>query len=122
MPSYSQEEIRIALALYDEERNVTRVVRKLGYPTTATLYLWLRQRHPKSLNAVSKLSMTGERINPYSYKERKVLSVDLKMKILERCFKCGEDVRLVAEEFGISCHVKHKWHRQVKMNKVTRLM
>lgn len=62
MPSYSKQEIREALHLYNLEENVTLVVRILGYPTKAALYLWLRQREPKSSQANPTLTTEGERL------------------------------------------------------------
>ena len=61
MPSYSKHEISEAFKLYDLEGNVTRVVRILGYPTKATLYLWLRQRNPKSSQVIPTLTTDGDR-------------------------------------------------------------
>ncbi len=122
MPSYSQEDILNALNLFDQEKNVTRVVRKLGYPTTATLYLWLRQRQPRSNSGLASLSYEGERINRSSYLERKEVSPDMKLIALRRCFQDGEDVRLVAEEFGVSRQSIHKWRRKVESHGVISLM
>lgn len=122
MPTYSKEEISNALKLYDEEKNATRVVRKLGYPTTATLYIWLRQRNPKSKHAKQTITNDGNRINNYSYKDRKRFSPYEKLSVLKRCFEDGEDVRFVAEEVGVSRQSIHQWRKIVEMRGIVGLM
>lgn len=100
MPSYSKHEISEALKLYNLEENVTRVVRILGYPTKATLYLWLRQRNPKSSQVIPTLTKNGDRSISNYYLNRKTVSPETKIEAIKRCFNDGEDVRQVADRNG----------------------
>ena len=122
MPSYSKYEISEALRLYDLEGNVTRVVRILGYPTKATLYLWLRQRNPKSSQVIPTLTTDGDRTISNFYLNRKAVSPEIKIEAIKRCFQDGEDVRLVAEEMGVSRQSIHNWRRIVEKNGLVALM
>ena len=122
MPTYSKQEISEALKLYDLEENVTRVVRILGYPTKATLYLWLRQRNPKSSQVIPTLTTDGDRVISNFYLNRKVVSPEIKIEAIKRCFKDGEDVRQVAEEMGVSRQSIHNWRRIVEKNGLVALM
>ncbi|MBS3971717.1 MAG: hypothetical protein KGZ84_09625, partial [Erysipelotrichia bacterium] len=79
MPSYAKEDIRIALELFDQEKNATRVVRILGYPTTATLYNWLRQRNSRLLSANPNQRTQSEKGTTSFYKHRKSATVDEKL-------------------------------------------
>ena len=122
MPSYSKHEISEAFKLYDLEGNVTRVVRILGYPTKATLYLWLRQRNPKSSQVIPTLTTDGDRTISNFYLNRKAVSPEIKIEAIKRCFQDGEDVRLVAEEMGVSRQSIHNWRRIVEKNGLVALM
>ena len=122
MPSYSKHEISEAFKLYDLEGNVTRVVRILGYPTKATLYLWLRQRNPKSSQVTPTLTTDGDRTISNFYLNRKVVSTEIKIEAIKRCFQDGEDVRQVAEEMGVSRQSIHNWRRIVEKNGLVALM
>lgn len=115
MPTYSKEQIRIALELYKEERSATQVVRKLGYPTKATVYLWLSQKKLKPINR-------REHLDSFSYQKRRTISPDLKIEIIKRCFENGEDVRYVAEEMGVSRQSIHNWRRIVETKGLVGLM
>ncbi len=122
MPTYSKQEISEALKLYDLEENVTRVVRILGYPTKATLYLWLRQRSPKSSQVIPTLTTNGDRSISNYYLNRKTVSPETKIEAIKRCFNDGEDVRQVAEEMGVSRQSIHNWRRIVEKNGLVALM
>ena len=87
MPTYSKQEISEALKLYDLEENVTRVVRILGYPTKATLYLWLRQRNPKSSQVIPTLATDGDRVISNFYLNRKVVSPEIKIEAINDVLK-----------------------------------
>lgn len=122
MPSYAKEDIRIALELFDQEKNATRVVRILGYPTTATLYNWLRQRNSRLLSANPNQRTQSEKGTTSFYKHRKSATVDEKLDALKRCFQDGEDVRLVSDQIGFSRQSIHKWRRIVEKNGIIGLM
>ena len=79
MPTYSKEQIRIALELYKEERSATQVVRKLGYPTKATVYLWLSQKKLKPINR-------REHLDSFSYQKRRTISPDLNIECNQAVF------------------------------------
>lgn len=115
MPTYSKEQIGIALELYKEERSATQVVRRLGYPTKATVYLWLSQEKLKPINM-------RDHFDPFSYQKRRTISPDLKIEIIKRCFENGEDVRYVAEEMGVSRQSIHNWRRIVETKGLVGLM
>ena len=57
---YSIEQIKVALALFDKVKNVTRTVRQLGYPSKNQLYEWINHRE-SSNGAFPEISSDGIR-------------------------------------------------------------
>ena len=50
------------------------------------------------------------------------MSPEIKIEAIKRCFQDGEDVRLVAEEMGVSRQSIHNWRRIVEKNGLVALM
>ena len=57
---YSIEQIKVALALFDKLKNVTKTVRQLGYPSKNQLYEWINHRE-SSNGAFPEISSDGIR-------------------------------------------------------------
>ena len=78
----------------------------LGYPTRQTFYQWLREKN----NPVKKVKPPRKRINN-SPEQPLHPSPELKLETLRRCFECGENVKLVAEEIGYTSSSIYTWRR-----------
>ena len=85
-----------ALLLYNQLKSVTKVIRRLEYPTTQCLYNLISARdgstkekaHRKRFN-----NSPSHRLHP---------SYEIKMNAIYRCFELGENVQLVSEEIAYS--------------------
>ena len=43
--SFSEEEKKKALQLYDETGSISKVIQKLGYPIRQNMYTWIKNRN-----------------------------------------------------------------------------
>ena len=43
--SFSEEEKKKALQLYDETGSISKVIQKLGYPSRQNMYIWIKNRN-----------------------------------------------------------------------------
>lgn len=118
---YSIEQIKVALALFDKLKNVTRTVRQLGYPSKNQLYEWINHRE-SSNGAFPEISSDGIRKKKVTISYDKALfSLEGKLAILKRCFEGTEQIRDVARELGISRVIIYKWRRMYLKNGVAGL-
>lgn len=113
---YSKNQINQALKLYDQSKSVTKVIQCLGYPTRQALYSWIAARDapPKPKAPRKKWNNTPDHpMHP---------SVELKMDVIDRCFRLGENVQLVSEEIGYTRSSIYMWRKKYLQKGVTALM
>ncbi len=103
--SYTEQEKQQALSLYDETGSIAKVINKLGYPTRQNMYTWIKNRNieKKKKVSVDYSDTPAHRRHP---------SLDLKLSIIHRCFKEGEDIKSVSEETGYSRTSIYLWRRK----------
>ena len=92
--SFSEEEKKKALQLYDETGSISKVIQKLGYPSRQNMYTWIRNRYIERKRR--KIDYTD------SPDLRRHPSLETKLEILHRCFEEGEEIKLISEEYGYS--------------------
>ena len=96
--SYSKEQIRTALLLYNKLQSMPKVVELLGYPSISMLCIW-KQMYP-------------ELVAPHKQKVHRPwvhASFDLKIHAIHRCLDNGETIKSVAEDIGYSSVTVWKW-------------
>lgn len=97
---YTEEQISAALLLLKATGSPTKVIQTLGYPSSPMLYHW-RDNYPEYYDVPDQ-------------KHWKQAPVELKQRIIKRCFIEGEPVKLVAEEIGYTPSLIYKWIREYR--------
>lgn len=102
---YTYQEKAIALQKYEETQSITATIHLLGYPSRETLYNWIGEKGspPKRKSAFRGANTQEHPRHP---------SVELKLKVLHRCFELGEDVKSVSDEIGYSRASIYAWRRK----------
>jgi transposase-like protein len=102
---YSKQEKERALQLYDKTGSASAVVKRLEYPTRKELYRWIYERKIKNRKEILRRYKNTEDhpIHP---------DIDLKIKVLHRCFESGESIESVSEETGYSRQSIYAWRRK----------
>lgn len=112
---YSNEKRQRAIQMYQETRSIDRTIEILGYPGRQTLYTWIReQKQP------TKVKSTYRGKNAPDHPRHP--PVELKLKVLHRCFELGEDVQSVAAEIGYSRASIYTWRRKYLQKGMIALM
>ncbi len=113
---YSDDQIDQALKLYAQSKSVTKLIQRLGYPTRRAVYKWnaAREATPRPKAPRKKCDNTpGHLMYP---------SVELKMDVINRCLKLGENVQLVSEEIGYTRSSIYMWRKKYLQKGVAALM
>jgi len=97
---YTEEQISAALLLLKATGSPTKVIQTLGYPSSPMLYHW-RDNYPEYYDVPDQ-------------KHWRQAPVELKQRIIKRCFIEGEPVKLVAEEIGYTPSLIYKWIREYR--------
>ena len=93
--SYSKEQIKKALELYQQCKSVSQTVRILGYPTRENLYKWIKKE-----NVPQKERKKLPIIINSSYHPRNP-PIKTKLDAIKRCFELGESVKYVSEDIDL---------------------
>ena len=102
--SFTEEEKKKALQLYDETGSIAKVIHKLGYPSRQNMYTWIKNRNiEKKRKKYDATDSPGHRRHP---------SLEIKLEILHRCFEEGEDIKSISEEYGYSRESIYSWRRK----------
>ncbi len=104
MPHYSSSQIAKALATYRDLRSVTRTVQRLGYPTRACLYKWIREEG-RPREGKRKYSYRNTRAHPRNPPAK------VKLEAIRRCFESGEKVADVAGQIVYTRASVYNWRR-----------
>ena len=92
--SFTEEEKKKALQLYDETGSIAKVIHKLGYPSRQNMYTWIKNRDiEQKRKKYDATDSSGHRRHP---------SLEIKLEILHRCFEEGEEIKSISEEYGYS--------------------
>ena len=101
--SFTEEEKKKALQLYDETGSIAKVIHNLGYPSRQNMYTWIKNRNiEKKHKEYSFTNSPDHRIHP---------SLETKLEILHRCFEEGEDIKSISEEYGYSRTSIYSWRK-----------
>ncbi len=104
--SYSREQIKTALELYQQCKSVSETVRILGYPSREYLYKWIKnEKLPKKER--KKLPII---INSSNHPRNP--PIEIKLDAIKRCFELGESVKYVAEEIGYTRATIYQWRKK----------
>lgn len=103
--SYSKEQIKKALELYQQCKSVSQTVRILGYPTRENLYKWIKKE-----NVTQKERKKLPIIINSSYHPRNP-PIKTKLDAIKRCFELGESVKYVSEDIGYSRASIYQWRK-----------
>ena len=103
--SYSKEQIKKALELYQQCKSVSQTVRILGYPTRENLYKWIKKE-----NVPQKERKKLPIIINSSYHPRNP-PIKTKLDAIKRCFELGESVKYVSEDIGYSRASIYQWRK-----------
>ena len=102
--SFTEEEKKKALQLYDETGSIAKVIHKLGYPSRQNMYTWIKNRDiEKKRKKYDATDSPGHRRHP---------SLEIKLEILHRCFEDGDDIKLISEEYGYSRQSIYSWRNK----------
>ena len=102
--SFSEEEKKNALQLYDETGSISKVIQKLGYPSRQNMYTWIKNRNIERKRI--KCDYTD------SPDHRRHPSLETKLEILHRCFEEGEEIKSISEEYGYSRESIYSWRKK----------
>lgn len=103
--SYSKEQIKKALELYQQCKSVSQTVRILGYPTRENLYKWIKKE-----NVPQKERKKLPIIINSSYHPRNP-PIKTKLDAIKRCFELGESVKYVSEDIGYFRASIYQWRK-----------
>ena len=103
--SYSKEQIKKALELYQQCKSVSQTVHILGYPTRENLYKWIKKE-----NVTQKERKKLPIIINSSYHPRNP-PIKTKLDAIKRCFELGESVKYVSEDIGYSRASIYQWRK-----------
>ena len=101
---FTREEIEKALLLYDQIESVTKVIRKLGYPSRTVMYSWIKGRDNIDALANRKKGPDVGSKNRYATTDTKILAV-------KRVLEDNEDINDVARDIGFHPVSLHTWVR-----------
>ena len=113
---YSKYQRKKALQLYDQCKSISKVIRKLGYPTRQRLYDWIFERDSPPGNKTPRRKYNNTPDHP------RHPSLNLKLETIHRCFELGENVQLVSEEIGYSRASIYTWRKKYILKGATALM
>ena len=103
--SFSEEEKKNALQLYDETGSISKVIQKLGYPSRQNMYTWIKNRNIERKRR--KCDYTD------SPDHRRHPSLETKLEIIHRCFEEGEEIKSISEEYGYSRECIYSWKKSI---------
>ncbi|KDE63154.1 helix-turn-helix domain-containing protein [Fusobacterium necrophorum] len=104
--SYSKEQIKKALELYQQCKSVSETVRILGYPSREYLYKWIKNEN------ILKKERKKLPIFINSSKHPRNPPIKIKLDPMKRCFELGESVKYVAEDIGYTRATIYQWRKK----------
>ena len=121
---YTKEQEAYALAEYERTGSVIETIRRLGYPSKATLYRWYERKRAGLENQHACVRQypigTGHYSNTPGH--RRNAPTKLKYEAIQRYFELGEDVEYVSREIGYSRVSIYAWRRKYQKYGMTGLM
>ena len=102
--SFSEEEKKKALQLYDETGSISKVIQKLGYPSRQNMYTWIKNRNIERKRRKSDYTDSPD--------HRRHPSLETKLEIIHRCFEEGEEIKSISEEYGYSRESIYSWRKK----------
>ena len=111
---YTKEQEAQALAEYERTGSITETIRRLGYPSKATLYRWYKRKKAELENQHGCLRQDAASISHHcnASEHPRHPSAELKYAAIQRCFEQGEDVEYVSREIGYSRMSTSAWRRK----------
>ena len=120
--AFTKKQIRFALLLFEKTQSASQTIRILGYPTRTSLYRWVR-----------RYRVIGGSVHDEDPSENKWVTVNtpqrplhpplsVKLRILERCFEKGEEIKAVSSETGYSRASIYNWYRKYRKEGAVGLM
>ena len=108
---YTKEQEAYALAEYERTGSVIETIRRLGYPSKATLYRWYERKRAGLENQHGRVRQYPIGAGHYSNTPEHPRNAPTKLKYeaIQRCFEQGEDVEYVSRE---SCMNIYVWQRK----------
>ena len=91
--SFSEEEKKKALQLYDETGSISKVIQKLGYPSRQNMYTWIKNRNIERERRESDCTDSPD--------HRRHPSLETKLEIIHRCFEEGEEINQYLKNIDI---------------------
>ena len=102
--SFTEEEKKKALQLYDETGSIAIVIHRLGYPSRQNMYTWIKNRdNEKKRKKCDFTDSPGHRRHP---------PLKIKLEIIHRCFEDGEDIKSISEEYRYSRETIYSWRKK----------
>ena len=111
---YTKEQEAYALAEYERTGSVIETIRRLGYPSKATLYRWYERKRAGLENQHGCVRQYPIGAGHYSNTPEHPRNAPTKLKYeaIQRCFEQGEDVEYVSREIGYSRVSIYAWRRK----------
>ena len=111
---YTKEQEAYALAEYERTGSVIETIRRLGYPSKATLYRWYERKRAGLENQHGRVRQYPIGAGHYSNTPEHPRNAPTKLKYeaIQRCFEQGEDVEYVSREIGYSRVSIYAWRRK----------
>ena len=91
--SFSEEEKKKALQLYDETGSISKVIQRLGYPSRQNMYTWIKNRNIERERRESDCTDSPD--------HRRHPSLETKLEIIHRCFEEGEEINQYLKNIDI---------------------
>ena len=121
---YTKEQEAYALAEYERTGSVIETIRRLGYPSKATLYRWYERKRAGLENQHGCVRQYPIGAGHYSNTPEHPRNAPTKLKYeaIQRCFEQGEDVEYVSREIGYSRMSIYVWRRNYLKHGMVGLM
>lgn len=98
--SFTDEEKKKVLQLYDETGSIAIVIHRLGYPSRQNMYNRDIEKKRKKCDFTDS---PGHRRHP---------PLEIKLEIIHRCFEDGEDIKSTSKEYGYSRESIYSWRKK----------
>lgn len=104
---FTEDQIAKALETFHDLKSATKVVRKLGYPSTKQLYKWIKKEgQPHQERKQHRIINTPEH-PPHA-------PFNVKLEAIRRCYEMGEPMISVAKDIGYTYASIYYWYQDYK--------
>jgi transposase-like protein len=104
---FTEDQIAKALETFHDLKSATKVVRKLGYPSTKQLYKWIKKEgQPHQERKHHRIINTPEH-PPHA-------PFNVKLEAIRRCYEMGEPMISVAKDIGYTYASIYYWYQDYK--------